>query len=191
MIYDNLKNIKTKYQIIYTDPPWEQGKSGKKKARPNSSGGKLDYPTMNLQDIKELHKYVVENLCEEKHNVFMWTINKYLVEAQRMMEELGYRLHARIVWNKNTGMSPAYTVRFQTEYLLWFYKKSNMLTPCQETRGKYPDIFTESVKRHSQKPNCAYEMIEDMFPGVAKLELFARNTREGWDSFGNEIREEV
>ena len=32
-------------------------------------------------------------------------------------------------------------------------------------------------------------MIEDMFPDVAKLEMFARETRSGWDSFGNEVFE--
>lgn len=180
-------STENEYEVIYTDPPWQQGKGGKKKVRPNSSGGELDYPTMNLQEIKNLHEYVTKNLCAENHNVFVWTINKYLVDAQKMMEELGYTLHARIVWNKQTGMAPAYTVRFQTEYLLWFYKKGNLLMPRKETRGKYPDIMTESVKRHSQKPVIAYEMIEDMFPDAKKLEMFARNTRQNWDCWGNEV----
>ena len=142
---------------------------------------------MNLQDIKELHEIVLNNLASEKHNVFMWCINKYLVDAQKMMEELGYTLHARIVWNKNTGMCPAYTVRFQTEYLLWFYKKGHMILPRKEAQGKYGDIMTETVKRHSQKPECAYQMLEDMFPAANKLELFARNKRNGWDCWGNEV----
>ena len=30
-------------------------------------------------------------------------------------------------------------------------------------------------------------MIEDMFRDSEKLELFARNERKGWDSFGNEM----
>ena len=180
-------NTDKKYEIVYTDPPWQQGKGGKKKARPNSSGGELEYPTMSIPEIKELHKQILENNTSEKHNVFMWTINKYLCEAQKMMEELGYTLHARIIWNKTTGMSPAYTVRFQTEYLLWFYKKGKIVMPVPETRGVYPDIMTESVKRHSQKPQCAYEMLEDMFRNSNKLELFARNERTGWDCWGNEV----
>lgn len=190
MVFNDLEtlcNNAEKYQIVYTDPPWQQGKGGKKKVRPNSSGGSLEYPTMNLQDIKELHRKVLSNLTDEKHNVFMWAINKYLIDAQRMMEDLGYMLHARIVWNKNTGMCPAYTVRFQTEYLLWFYKKGNIILPQKKAQGKYGDIMTETVKRHSQKPECAYLMLEDMFPEAKKLELFARNTRNTWDSFGNEV----
>lgn len=176
-----------RYEIIYTDPPWQQGKGGKKKVRPNSSGGELEYPTMNLQEIQDIHKLVSEKLVNKNHNIFMWTINKYLIDAQKIMEELGYTLHARIVWNKTTGMCPAYTVRFQTEYLLWFYKKGYMLKTSDETRGKYPDIMTESVKKHSKKPECAYDMLEDMFPDAKKLELFSRNTRIGWDAWGNQV----
>jgi Transcriptional activator, adenine-specific DNA methyltransferase len=183
----DINNIDEKYGIIYTDPPWQQGKGGKKKARPNSSGGKLNYPTMPLQYIRELHRKVLENLTEEKHNVFMWTIDKYLIETQKFMEELGYILHARIVWNKVTGVAPAFTVRYVCEYLLWFYKKGDMLKPCEETRGKYSTVIVEKVKKHSQKPEQAYLMLEDMFRGVSKLELFARGHREQWNCWGNEV----
>ncbi len=34
---------------------------------------------------------------------------------------------------------------------------------------------------------CAYEMIEDMFPNTTRLEMFARNERVNWDSWGNEV----
>lgn len=30
-------------------------------------------------------------------------------------------------------------------------------------------------------------MIEAMFPDAEKIELFARNTRNGWDCWGNEV----
>jgi len=180
-------NTSNKYDIIYTDPPWEQGKGGKKKVRPNSSGGKLDYPTMNLQEIKELHKRILEDNTNTKHNVFMWTIDKYLLEAEGFMKELGYTLHARIVWNKVTGVAPAFTVRYTNEYLLWFYKKGNILMLDKDTRGKYSCLITEKVIKHSKKPLAAYEMLEDMFKGAKKLELFARNRRENWDCWGNEV----
>ncbi|RDY30182.1 DNA methyltransferase [Lachnotalea glycerini] len=176
-----------KYDIIYTDPPWKQGKGGKKKVRPNSSGGELDYPTMSLQDIKELHKNVFDNLTRDNHNVFMWTIDKYLIETEQFMKELGYTMHARIVWHKVTGMAPAFTVRYTNEYLLWFYKKGKILMLDDDVRGKYSTLITEKVERHSQKPKAAYLMLEDMFKKSTKLELFARSYRDGWDCWGNEV----
>ena len=59
--------------------------------------------------------------------------------------------------------------------------------PCQEIRGKYTTVFTEQATKHSKKPIYAYEMIENMFPNTAKLEMFSRVTRNGWDAWGNEV----
>lgn len=186
MVID-INNCNQKYGIIYTDPPWQQSKGGKKSARPNSSGGRLSYPTMSIEDISSLHENVFRELTEEKHNVFMWTIDKYIIDTEQFMKKLGYTRHARIIWDKITGQATAFTVRFTHEYLLWFYKKGDILMPAKDTRGKYSDVIREQVKRHSQKPEYAYEMLEDMFPDVRKLELFARNKRDGWDCWGNEV----
>lgn len=180
-------NTDKKYDVVYTDPPWKQGKGSKKKARPNSSGKPLDYPTMSLQEIEELHKQVFLDLTNEKHNVFMWTTEKYLHDAEDMMKRLGYKLHIRLVWSKGQGPVPAYTVRFSHEYLLWFYKPGKMILPRKETWGKYASVFEEKSRKHSQKPDFVYEMLEDMFPDATKLELFARYRADGWDYWGNEV----
>lgn len=180
-------NTEKKYDIIYTDPPWEQSRGGKKKARPNSTGKPLDYPTMKLQDISNLHKHVLSSITSDKHNVFMWATEKYLHETETMMEGFGYKLHIRFIYSKGMGQSPAFTVRFTHEYLLWFYKPGKIVMPRKETRGKYASVFFEKPKRHSQKPTFVYEMLEDMFPGCNKIEMFARNYREGWDCWGNEV----
>lgn len=122
------------YDIIYSDPAWQQSKGGLRKARPNQ-GRKLDYETLSLEDIKSIHKEF-SSRANEKHNFFVWTIDKYLHETEQMMKELGYTLHARMIWDKENGVAPAFTVRFSHEYLLWFYKKGNMLMPCTDMRGK-------------------------------------------------------
>ena len=139
-----------------------------------------------MDEIFDIHKQFLAQ-CKDKHNVFMWTIDKYLHEAEQRMQELGYTLHARFIWDKENGIAPAFTVRFSHEYLLWFYKKGKMLKPCPETRGKYTTVFREQATKHSKKPICAYEMLEDMFPTASKIELFARNTRDGWYCWGNEV----
>ena len=59
--------------------------------------------------------------------------------------------------------------------------------PCKEQRGKFMTVFSEPSTKHSKKPQCTYEMIEAMFPNTEKLEMFARNKRDGWDCWGNEI----
>ena len=65
MIIKNLKQNNKKYDIVYADPPWKQKKGGYKKARPKSSGSELDYPTLSIDDIKDILSSVSTN---DKHN---------------------------------------------------------------------------------------------------------------------------
>lgn len=178
-------NTDNEYGIIYTDPPWMQTKGGLRKARPNQNRT-LDYPTLSIDEIMDIHCYVGEMLTDDNFNVFMWTIDKFLPETEQMMSEMGYELHARIIWDKTNGIAPAFTVRYSHEYLLWFYKKGHILMPVKEVRGRYSTVIREPSTVHSKKPVAAYEMIEAMFPDIPKLELFAREHRNGWDCWGNE-----
>ena len=178
-----------KYKIFYVDPPWRQSKGGKKNVRPNSSGEKLDYQVISLDEIKQIMKDKLSQ-GEENNVLFLWTIDKYLFEAQKIAEELGYKLHARMIWNKVTGIPCAFTIRYGHEYLLYMYK-GKLLKVADEERGKIHTVFKEQVKRHSQKPEEAYRIIERLYPNTNKLELFARNRRDGWDSWGNEVPAET
>lgn len=168
-----------KYQIIYADPPWEQLKGGLRKCRPNQNR-LLDYPTLTLNKIRN-----VIDACPKahKHILFMWTIDKFLFKTEQLFCD--YKLHARIIWDKENGIAPAFTVRFSHEYLLWFYK-SPMMKIAKSYRGKYTTVLREASRKHSQKPEIAYRMIEDLYPNSIKIELFARNKRIGWDVWGNE-----
>lgn len=173
-----------KYNLIYTDPPWKQTKGGLRKAIPNQTT-KLDYQTLSIDDIFNYHKQAM-NLCTETHTCFMWTIDKFLHETEQEMLKLGYKLHARIILDKTNGVAPAFTVRYSHEYLLWFYK-GKMQPISKEQRDKYTTVMTEKSTKHSKKPVCAYEMIENLYPNSNKLEMYARNNRNGWDVFGNEV----
>lgn len=180
-IYNNNK----KYDLIYADPPWKQSKGGKKNVRKNSSGKPLDYQTISLEEIEE-HLRQATTLTSENSIMFLWTIDKYLFEAQKIAEKLGYKLHARMIWNKVNGIPAAFTIRYGHEYLLYMYK-GKLLPIEKQERGKIHSVFTEKVKKHSQKPEIAYEIIERLYPNTNKLEMYARNTRENWDCWGNEV----
>lgn len=178
-------NSDKKYDLIYADPPWRQTKGGKKSDRPNSSGSALDYPTLSLGEIEE-HLATADSLTNRNAILFLWTIEKYLFQAQEIAEKLGYKLHARMIWNKVNGIPAAFTVRYGHEYLLYMYK--GKFTPVETNqRGKIHTVFTERATKHSKKPGVAYEIIEKLYPKQTKIELYARNTREGWDCWGNEV----
>lgn len=175
---------KRKYDLILADPPWKQSKGGKRKTRPKQNRS-LDYPTCSLEEIAE-HLRVATDLTEDNAVLFLWTIDKFLFEAEVIAENLGYKLHARMIWNKENGVAPAFTLRYAHEYLLFFYK--GKLPPIETNmRGKICTVFTERAKRHSQKPEISFEIIESLYPYQRKLELYARKERKGWDCWGNEV----
>lgn len=177
-----------KYGIIYADPPWKQVKGGLRKVRPNQGKG-LDYPTLSMEEIKTiLQKF--SSMAEDNHILFCWTIDKFLPETEKMLSDLGYKLHARMIWDKTNGIAPAFTVRYSHEYLLYCYK--GKFTPVSiDKRGKFCTVFRESATKHSKKPIVAYEIIEQLYPNALRIELFARNKRIGWDVWGNEVESDI
>jgi N6-adenosine-specific RNA methylase IME4 len=48
-------------------------------------------------------------------------------------------------------------------------------------------VITAPRREHSRKPDEAYELIEQMYPELPKIELFARQRRNGWDAWGKEV----
>ena len=174
-----------KYDIVYTDPPWPQTKGNKRKVRKNQ-GKELDYQVLSLADILEIHADFLTKHTEDTNTVFIWAIDKYLFDAEQMMENFGYKLHARIIWNKLNGVAPAFTIRYAHEYLLWWYRPK-MLPINKEMRGKYTTVITEKATKHSKKPIAAYEMIKNLYPIESKIELFARNIYDGFDSWGDQV----
>ncbi len=62
-----------------------------------------------------------------------------------------------------------------------------------ESRFKNSEKWLEKIlafyvyKHDTDKPECAYQMLETFFPQAKKLELFARAERDGWDQWGNEL----
>ena len=101
------------YDLIYSDPPWPQQKGNVRKSRPNQ-GRRLDYPTMSVEDCFKMQDPFFEQ-ANEQHNIFIWTIDKFLLETSAQMEMRGYKLHARFIWDKGNGVAPAFTVRFSHE----------------------------------------------------------------------------
>lgn len=49
-------------------------------------------------------------------------------------------------------------------------------------------VIQSQIERHSQKPEEARNRIAQLLGEQKRLELFARTTAPGWDSWGNEVQ---
>ena len=81
---------------------------------------------------------------------------------------------------KKSGMG--YWFRGQHELLL-VGTKGEMSPPGEYARPA--SIIRAPRSKHSAKPDVVYEIIEKMYPKSAKVELFARRERDGWDRIFN------
>ena len=52
-----------------------------------------------------------------------------------------------------------------------------------------PAVFQAENIRHSQKPDRFYKLIEPL--GENRIDIFARNKRDGWDVWGNEVESDI
>jgi N6-adenosine-specific RNA methylase IME4 len=160
------------FNVIYADPPWKYNNSG------FSDAPQHHYETMELFDIEALP---INKLTAENCVLFLWTTNPFLKDALEVVDAWGFEYKTNFVWVKEHSTAGFY-VRGQHELLLIATKGS--LLPS----GVMPiSIINGSNDVHSKKPDCVYEIIESMFPGASKCELFARQKHEGWEAWGNDI----
>jgi N6-adenosine-specific RNA methylase IME4 len=164
------------------DPPWPKRKGGLRSARPHQTR-ELAYKTLTVPDIFKLLDEQI--FPATQHNVFLWTVDQFLPEAEREMSVRGYRQHCRFIWDKLNGVAPAFTIRYSHEYLLWYYKPKFMVIDAA-SRGKFRTVFQEKAREHSRKPIAAYEMIEQMYPNVPRMDVFSRESRIGWEQYGDQ-----
>ena len=71
---------------------------------------------------------------------------------------------------------------FLTGWFSWILSKSWFLLP-----GSVKQFLSEYVGRHSAKPTEIRERIDIMFSNYPRIELFARQSVDGWDCWGNEV----
>jgi N6-adenosine-specific RNA methylase IME4 len=124
----------------------------------------------------------IAELATDTAILYMWAPSPKLAEAMTVVESWGFVYRTCLVWVKPT-IGPGYWARQRHEMLL-VATRGSMPTPLPPTR---PDSVIEAPRgRHSQKPAVVYELIERCWPSLAKVELFARMARDGWDRWGLE-----
>jgi N6-adenosine-specific RNA methylase IME4 len=171
--------------IFVIDPPWPKKKGGLRKVAPNQDRN-MDYSTMPVQDIFHLLDTRIFVRAKQVHTVFLWGVDQFLHKGEEEMINRGYRMHARLVWDKCNGVAPGFSVRYSHEYLTWFYKPT-FQPVSTESRGKLCTVFREPGREHSRKPDCVYKAIQYWYPYTTKMDVFSREKRDGWKQFGDQI----
>jgi len=172
------------FGTILADPPWQfQNRTGKMAPEHKRLSR---YKTMALPDIKALP---ISTLAAERAHLYLWVPNALLPDGLEVMQAWGFDYKTNLVWYKirkdggPDGRGVGFYYRNVTEVVLFGVRGKNVRT--LDPARRQVNIISSRKREHSRKPDELYEIIEDCSWGPY-LELFARGTRKGWFSWGNE-----
>jgi N6-adenosine-specific RNA methylase IME4 len=160
------------FSTIVIDPPWDAGDEGDV----NQFGRtQPTYATMPFEVVKDLE---VPHLSADDCHLYLWITNRSLPKGFQLLEAWGFRYVTMLTWCKpSIGVGNYY--RNNTEQILFGVKGS--LGILRHDVGTW--FEAPRGDRHSAKPDEFYDMVDTCSPGP-KLDMFARRTRPGWYTWG-------
>ena len=171
-------------RTVLADPPWQfQNQSGKISPEHKRLSR---YQTLKLQDIMSLP---IAQIAAPTSHLYLWCPNAMLPEGLAVMKAWGFNYKSNIVWHKvrkdggSDGRGVGFYFRNVTELILFGVRGKNARTLAPGRRQV--NLVATRKREHSRKPDEQYEIIEACSSGPF-LELFARGTRKGWTTWGNQ-----
>lgn len=169
------------YDLAVVDPPWLielRSKKGEAKSP------QAQYACMPDAEILSLP---VGDLIGDKGWLFLWTSAPKLPLAMQCLDMWGFRYVSRMSWlkitakNRKRRMGPGYVVRtFHEDILIGRIGEPGV-------RKALPSLFDGVARQHSRKPDEFYELIDGFaHKRTRKLDLFSRQSRDGWTNWGLE-----
>jgi N6-adenosine-specific RNA methylase IME4 len=177
------------FDVLLLDPPWSHYG-----AQDKWGAAQKFYPTMSDEALMALP---IKGLLRKSSVVFCWATCPRLNFAIQLLENWGltYRGVA-FVWVK-TAKSTGLPIGARG------VRPSIVKPTCElviaaslTSKGRPMPLASEAVAQvvlaptgaHSEKPDAVMDRIELLYPSASRLELFARRTRQGWASWGNEVQ---
>ncbi len=168
-----LVDAELKFRTVLADPPWQYSNTASRAAAENH------YQTMTVDQICN---EPVSQLVADSAHLHLWTTNAFLEAAFQVIRAWGFEYKSCMVWVKPTiGMGNYY--RLSHEFLL-FGIRGKLKFARNDVRSWRQAPRT----RHSKKPFCFRELIEQVSPGPY-LELYGRveQPNTDWTVYGNQV----
>src|SRR6185436_2372419 len=126
--------------------------------------------------------------------LFLWICWPVLEWSLRAIKAWGFEFKTcGFCWVKaRANQIEMFNDEIDPHMTLGYWTRSNSEVCLLATRGKpkrqdagIKQAIIEPRREHSRKPDCVHERIERLVAGPY-LELFARQSRTGWDCWGNQ-----
>lgn len=169
------------------------------KLKQDKGGVEFKYPTMSIKDIKNLP---IHNISNDDCILFLWVTFPLLQEGLDTIKAWGFTY-------KTIGFNWIKKNKKNIETNFWGmgnWTRSNSEICLLAIKGKpkrmsasihsvIETFETETIEspigKHSKKPDIIRHRIVELCGELPRIELFAREKVEGWDSYGNEIESDI
>lgn len=187
--------VNRKYAVIYADPPWGWSQSTLRD-RGAARTVEKEYATMAAprgHAAANIEALSVGEWAADNSVLFLWATGPKLLHALGVMSAWGFTYKTiAFCWVKENRKSGGLFLG------MGFYTRANVELVLVGVRGKglrrkdagVRQVVQAPVAKHSAKPEEIAARIERLYDGPY-LELFARQRREGWDVWGNEVNSDV
>lgn len=176
------------YDVVVIDPPWPWAAYSDKGLEKSPEA---QYATMSLDDIAKLR---VGDLLAPAGVIVMWATWPLIERQAQIMRGWGIPVVTGGVWAKRTINDK---LRWGTGYVLRSVCEPFLvgrLEGAAIAKGKVPNLVETLeeaaldglAREHSRKPEEFYQLVETLVPNGRRADIFSRQRRAGWDSFGNE-----
>ena len=178
-------SMRRKYGVIYADPPWAFRNWSTK------GTGRNAISHYDCLDLAALASLPVIDLAADDCALFLWATDPLLPRALKLIEASGFEYKTVAFYWVKLNAAAKHDADFFTG--LGYWTRANPEQCLLATRGKPPRraknvrrLVVEKRREHSRKPDCVRERIERLVAGPY-LELFARETKQGWNCWGNQV----
>jgi N6-adenosine-specific RNA methylase IME4 len=187
------------YGAILADPPWRFRTWNKQTAVQSRStnhgtfvSAAVHYKSMPTKDIRALP---VGDLAAKNCALFIWISWPLLDDALAVIEAWGFKYKTcAFCWMKaHAGQLEMFEQAIPDQMGMGYWTRANSEVCLLATRGKMKRLnadvrqaIIEPRREHSRKPSSVHGRIERLVSGPY-LELFARQQRQGWDCWGEEV----
>jgi len=185
-----------KFKVIVADPPWSfDDKLQSMKAKTKRSAVS-QYKELSNNEIKNLD---IRSVVDPSGCVLvLWVPSTLLDVGLDVAKSWGFKLKQTYVWVKiKKDASKEKNINNITRIGMGrlFRQAHEIALVCTSGKSVYKDLQDKSQrsvclaqnKGHSIKPDVLQHSLDSMFPGVEKLEVFARRNFKGWTCIGDAI----
>lgn len=164
----------SKFSTVVADPPWKYGDK-------LTGAGRGAVKHYEVLDGAQLAYLPVPDLAEPDAHLWLWTTNSFMEDALWLAKHWGFKHKTILTWCKpQIGMGRY--LRNTTEHCVLSVRGK---LPWQGPRN-IPSHFVAPRRQHSRKPDEAYRIIAAGSP-LTRIDLFAREERDGFVAWGNEL----